>query len=228
MNHLFVDGKSELPEKKVSSAQPLTLLRIAAKLISIIFHPIFIPVYLAVFLVKIQPYFFSGLSPLEKFIVIPRFVVIYTIFPLVSVLLLKALGFIQSVQLRTQRERVIPYIICMIYYFGHWYFLKRQRELPEYFIELTAATFFASILGFFANIIMKVSMHAIAAGLMSAFLIHVGLTQNFNFSIYISIAIILTGIICTARFIDSDHQPVEIYFGLLIGIFALFAAVKFN
>jgi uncharacterized membrane protein (UPF0136 family) len=224
----MVDGKSELQEIKVSSTQSLTPLRILAKLISIIFHPIFIPVYLAVFLVRIQPYFFSGLSPLEKFIVIPRFVVIYTIFPLVSVLLLRALGFIQSIQLKTQRERIIPYIICMIYYFGHWYFLKKQAELPQYFIELTAATFFASIMGFFANIIMKVSMHAIAAGFMSAFLIHVGLTQNFNLSIYISIAIILTGMICTARFIDSDHQPVEIYLGLLIGIFALIAAVKFN
>ncbi len=228
MNHHLAEEKNELQQIKVSPVQQLTALRILAKLISIIFHPIFIPVYLAIFLVRIQPYFFSGLSPLERFIVIPRFVVIYTIFPLISVLLLRALGFIQSIQLKTQRERIIPYIICMIYYFGHWYFLKRQAELPHYFIELTAATFFASILGFFANIVMKVSMHAIAAGLMSAFLIHVGLTLNFNLSIYISIAIILTGMICTSRFIDSDHQPAEIYFGLLIGIFALIAAIKFN
>jgi hypothetical protein len=228
MNHLIVDEKSELQEIKGSLLQRLTPLRIIAKLISIIFHPIFIPVYLAIFLVRIQPYFFSGLSPIERFIVIPRFVVIYTIFPLISVLLLRALGFIQTIQLKTQRERIIPYIICMIYYFGHWYFLKKQGELPQFFIQLTAATFFASILGFFANIVMKVSMHAIAAGLMSAFLIHVGLNQNFNFSIYISITLILTGMICTARFIDSDHQPGEIYFGLLIGIFAVIAAVQFN
>src|SRR5262245_29912896 len=217
-HHLVVNEKNELREVNPPAAR-FTFLRAIAKIISIVFHPIFIPVYLAIFLVRIQPYFFSGLDRLEKSIVIPRFVVIYTIFPMVSVLLLKALGFIKSIQLRTQRERIVPFIICMVYYFGHWYFLKKQGELPEYCIQLTAAVFFASILGFFANIVMKVSMHAIAAGFMSAFLIHVGLTQNSNLGIYISIAVLLTGMICTSRFIDSDHQTQEIYFGLLIGIF---------
>jgi hypothetical protein len=225
---LIIDQKRELQEVKISSTQRLTALRIGAKIISIVFHPVFIPVYLAVLLVKIQPYFFSGLTPLEKFIVIPRFVVIYTIFPVVSVLLLKGLGFIQSIQLNTQRERIVPFIICMVYYFGHWYFLKKQSELPQYFIQLTAAIFFASIAGFFANIIMKVSMHAIAAGLMSAFLIHVGLTQHFDFGFYITITILLTGIICTARFVDSDHEIREIYFGLLTGIIAVIVAIVFN
>jgi hypothetical protein len=226
-HHLTVNEKNELQEMN-PAVERFTVLRFIAKIISIVFHPIFIPVYLAIFLVRIQPYFFSGLAPIEKFIVIPRFVVMYTIFPIISVLLLRALGFIQSIQLKTQRERVIPVIICMVYYFGHWYFLKKQGELPQYFIQLTAAIFFASILGFFANIMMKVSMHAIAAGLMSAFLIHVGLTLNFNLGIYISIAVLLTGMICTSRFIDSDHQAKEIYVGLLAGIFALIIAIYFG
>jgi hypothetical protein len=224
-SHLVVDEKSQLQERPSLQPQP-RWLKILAKIISYIFHPVFIPVYISVFLVNLQPYLYSGLDPLERRVMIPRFVIMYTVFPLISVLLLKGLNFIQSLQLKTQRDRIIPYVICMIYYFGIWYFLKRN-DAPHYLVVLTLSTFLACIGGFFANIFMKVSMHAIAGGLMSAFIILVGLGQDFNFGLYISIAVLLTGLICTARFIDSDHWPLEIYGGLLIGIISLVVAAQF-
>lgn len=226
-SHLVVDEKNELQELRPTRPPQPAGLRIAARIISYVFHPVFIPVYVSVFLVKIQPYLYSSMDPLERKMMIPRFVFMYTVFPLISVLLLKGLHFIESIHLKTQRDRIIPYIICMIYYFGIWYFLKKGDATPQYLIIFTLATFLACIGGFFANIFIKVSMHAIAAGLMAAFIILVGLTRNFDLGIYISIAVFLAGTICTARFIDSDHWPLEIYGGLFIGIISLLLAVKF-
>jgi hypothetical protein len=227
-SHLVVDEKNELKELRPARLPQPAGLRIAAKIISYIFHPVFIPVYISVFLVKIQPYLYTSIDPLERKMMLPRFAIIYTVFPLISILLLKGLNFIESIHLKTQRDRIIPYIICMIYYFGLWYFIKKADAIPQYFITFTLATFLACIGGFFANIFIKVSMHAIAAGVMCAFIILVGLTQDFDFGIYMSIAVLLTGVICTARFIDSDHWPLEIYGGLVIGIISLLLAVKFS
>ena len=56
------------------------------------------------------------------------FFVIYSLFPLVTVLLAKGLGFIDSVYLKTQRDRIIPYIACEIYYFWIAYVLRHQAE----------------------------------------------------------------------------------------------------
>ena len=91
----------------------------------------------------------------------------YTFFPLVSVLLMKALKFISSIQLKTQRDRIIPYVVCMIYYWWMWYVLHNQPQYPNEFVQLSLAIFLASIGGLIANISMKVSMHAIAAGIMA-------------------------------------------------------------
>jgi hypothetical protein len=226
-SHLVVDEKKRLQEFRPSPTPQPAWLRILAKIISYIFHPVFIPVYILIFLVNLQPYLYSGIDPLERKIMIPRFVAIYTFFPLLSVLLLKALNFIESIQLKTQRDRIIPYVICMVYYFGIWYFLKKTAA-PQYFIMLTLSTFLACIGGFFANIFFKVSMHAIAGGVMSAFLVYFGLSEGVNVGLYISIAILVTGLICTARFIHSDHWPIEIYGGLVIGIVSLLLAVKFS
>ena len=111
-------------------------------------------------------------------------------FPLVSVLLMKALGFISSIHLKTQRDRIIPYVVCIIYYWWMWYVIaKINLKYPEgIYVVLSLSIFLASIGGLMANINMKVSMHAIAAGVMAAFVMLLGFSQDLNFGIYISIS----------------------------------------
>jgi hypothetical protein len=227
-SQLIVDEKNNLLQVgPLKEKQPATL-RIAAKLISYIFHPLFIPVYISWLVVETQSYLFGVFSEWEKTIFIARFGVMYIMFPLVSVLLMKALGFINSIHLKTQRDRIIPYIVCMIYYWWMWYVLHNQPEYPRQFVILSLGIFLASIGGLMANINIKISMHTIGAGLMAAFVMLLGFSQDTNFGIYISIAILLAGIICTARFIDSDHTAKEIYVGLFVGILSLLLAIKFG
>jgi hypothetical protein len=225
--NLVVDQKNNLLEIRPLNAKQPSLIRIAARIISYIFHPLFIPVYLSWFIVKTQSYLFVEFSEWGKTIFIGRFGVMYIMFPLVSVLLMKALGFISSIQLKTQRDRIIPYIVCMIYYWWMWYVLHNQPEFPRQCVILSFSIFLASIGGLLANINIKISMHAMAAGIMASFVILLGFSQDINFGVYISIAILLAGVICTARFIDSNHTPKEIYIGLLVGVLSLLVAIKF-
>ncbi len=224
---LVVDEKNNLVGMRQRGIQQPTAISVMAKIISYIFHPVFIPVYLCWFVVKTQSFLFAAFSPREKTVFILRFGVMYIMFPLVSVLLMKAVGFVTSFQLKTQRDRIIPYVVCMIYYWWMWYVLHNQ-SFPRAFTILSFAIFFASIVGLMANISMKVSMHAMAAGIMAAFVIMIGFSQDISFGIYISLSILLTGIICTSRFIAGDHTPREIYGGLLLGILSLLVAIKFG
>jgi hypothetical protein len=226
-SELIADEKNNLLQARSLKEKQPAPLRIAAKIISYIFHPLFIPVYLSWLAVESQSFLFGVFSEWEKAIFIARFGVMYIMFPLVSVLLMKALGFVSSIHLNTQKDRIIPYVVCMIYYWWMWYVLHNQPEYPKQFVILSFAIFLASIGGLMANINIKISMHAIGAGVMAAFVMLLGFSQDINFGIYISISILLAGIICTARFIDSDHTAKEIYVGLLVGILALVLAVKF-
>ena len=222
---LVVDDKSNLVETRPPGVHQPTIVRVIAKIISYVFHPIFIPVYLCFFVVKTQSYLFATFSSWEKTVFVLRFGVMYAMFPVVSVLLMRAVGFVSSIQLKTQRDRIIPYVVCMIYYWWMWYVLHNQT-FPREFTILSFAIFLASIGGLMANISMKVSMHAMAAGILVAFVIMLGFSQDISFGIYISLAILLAGIICTSRFIASDHTPREIYGGLLIGVLSLIIAIK--
>lgn len=227
MTRLVVDEQNQLREfsDEPVSKRPHIIL-VLAKIISYIFHPLFIPVYISWFLVRLQPYLFASFSEWEKIIVMIRFFVMYAMLPLATVLLAKGLGFVSSIYLKTQRDRIIPYITCGFYYFWMWYVLRNQPEFPHSVVWLSLAIFIASSLGLIANIYMKVSMHAISVGVMSTFIALFAFSQEVNFGLYISAALFVTGLVCSARFIISDHTPKEIYGGLLIGIISQIIAYQ--
>ena len=219
---------TNLPLKKHSpgDASFHPVIRVAARIISFVFHPLFIPVYLSWFLIYINP-LFPAIHSGDKWILLLRFVVMYTVFPLVTVFLAKGLGFVQCVYLKTQKDRIIPYVVCGIYYFWMWYVLKNQPEFPGYFVMLSLAIFLASSLGLIVNSFIKISMHTIAIGVMITFMLLLAFSTDVNYGFYIAIAFLLAGLVSTARLINSDHNPVEVYAGLVAGILAQLVAYYF-
>jgi hypothetical protein len=202
------------------------VLKVTARVISVIFHPLFIPVYISWFLLY-NTTLFAGFRADDKIILLVRFLVMYSLFPLVTILLAKGLGFIQSIYLRTQKDRIIPYIACGLYYFWMWYVLRNQTEFPRQLVMLSLAIFLASSIGLILNSFIKVSMHGLSVGVMIAFMYLMAFTSGANYGFYLSIALFIAGMVCTARLINSDHHPVEVYLGLMLGIIAQLLAYWF-
>ncbi len=218
---MIVERGSGLNEFRDLRHQPQNpVIRVLAKVISYIFHPLFVPVYIAWFLLTVQPYLFSSGSPSQKMLKLLQFFIMYSFFPLVTVLLAKALGFLSSIYLKTQKDRVIPYIACGIYYFWMAYVLRHLPDMSREVVQLSIAIFVASSVGLIANIYMKVSMHAMSMGIMVIFILMLAGIQGDNFNTYIAGSILLAGIVCTSRLIISDHTSKEIYVGLIIGAFS--------
>jgi hypothetical protein len=201
-------------------------IRWAARVLSVIFHPLFIPVYIAFFLIYSSPVF-PAFKASEKSMLLIRFAVLYTVFPLVTVLLSRALGFVESIYLRTQKDRIIPYVACGVYYFWMWYVLRNQQQVPRLLVMLALAVFLASSLGLILNSFIKISMHAMALGVMVAFLLVLAFRTDINFGFYIALALLITGLVSTARLINSDHHPAEVYLGLFVGVLAELIAAYF-
>lgn len=208
-------------------AQPLAA-RLLARLVSWLFHPVFVPVYVMVFLIYEHPFQFTGFDPRQKLAVLLQSVAMYLFFPLVTVLLLKALGFIESIQLKKQKDRIIPLVACGIWYFWIWYVWHNLPGYPDAAIKFALAIWISSWTGLMVNTRMKISLHAISMGIAVSFLFLLAFTQTLNFGIYLTIAVFIAGLVCTARFIVSDHTPAEIYGGLVLGALSMAAAAVFG
>ena len=195
-------------------------LKWPAVFLSYVFHPIFIPLYVLLFIVYIHPSYFSGFSDSSRLRTILIVVQNAVFYPLFCVLLLKGVGFIDSIFLRTRKDRIIPYIACGIFFFWTFTVFKEQADFPRIVPAFILGVFLASSAALIANIYFKISMHAIGlGGMLGIFLVIAG-SYSMLMTWPISIALLITGLVCTARLLISDHSPKDIYTGLFIGIAA--------
>lgn len=202
-----------------------TGVKIPARIISYIFHPLFVPVYVGLFFIY-EARLFNDRTDWQQKIIIIQFFIYYTFFPLMTTLLAKAVGFVDSVHLKTQKERILPYIVCEIFYFWAWYVFKNVQFPPEV-VLFSLGVFLACSLGLILNSFMKISMHTMSMGVVCALFLLVGLNANTSYGFFIALAFLAAGLTGTARLIDSDHTQKEIYLGFFAGAFAQFIAYFF-
>jgi hypothetical protein len=200
-------------------------IKLAAKVISIILHPLFIPVYVGWFFIY-QLRLFPQLDGFNQVKLLISFFINYTFLPLVSMLIASKLGFIGSIYMHTQKDRIIPYIITGIFYFWVWYVFRNQGFAPAV-VAFSLAIFLGSSIGLLLNSYFKISMHGIAIGIMTSIFIILGLKSDDDMGFYISIVILLSGLLATARLVNEDHHPFEIYMGIFAGILAQVIAYLF-
>lgn len=196
------------------------ILRFCGQFFSVIFHPLFIPLIGAWFLAFVQPGYFTGISPHEKMMIVIRVGYNTIFYPALTVVLLKALGFSKTILLKTQRERIVPYIATNIFYFWIFLVLKNQPEVPAILTGFIFGAFLASSAALLANIYFKISMHALGLGSLCGLMLII-IFSGFTYAVFLMVLLvfIITGIVSTSRLIVSDHKPFDIYSGILVSIF---------
>ena len=211
-----------------TSGEHPAVTKFFAHLFSYLFHPLFIPLYVTFFLAFIHPGYFAGFGLLAKKKVMLLIAINAFAFPAITVLLLKGLGFIDSLFLKTQKDRIIPYIASGTFFFWTQYVLREQPYIPRILVAFMFGVFISSSAALIANIYYKISMHAIGmGGLVGLFLVI--LQQNTMLMTWpLSLAILLAGLVCTSRMIVSDHRPKEIYAGLIMGLICQFIGAAIN
>ncbi len=202
--------------------------KIFAHLISYLFHPLFIPFFVGAYLLYIHPLAFAGFTGEMKFFRIASIFVSTALLPAFSVFLMWRLQLgISSLQLKTQKERIIPYAVSMIFYFWVWYVFKNQPDSPIEIRLFLLGAFLAVCGAWLANIVFKVSMHTTAMGGVLAFFLLLAFRDTAFSGVYLALVILLAGLVTTARLIVSHHTRFEIYAGLLIGALAQLIATWF-
>lgn len=189
-----------------------------AQFFSYVFHPLFVPLYVTWFLLYVHPQYFAGYDASGKNWLIARVVYTMVFLPLMTVFLLRRLGFIRSFFLHSSRDRIIPYIACGIFFFWIYLVFRNQPAVPLILTAFCFGVFLAVSAALICNIYFKISMHAIGMG-GALGLMFILLSQGRVFmGLPLVITLLLTGCVCTSRLLVSDHRPLEIYSGIFLGL----------
>jgi hypothetical protein len=206
-------------------------LRTVATALSYILHPIFIPVYVSLALYMLAPLSFAGVSRGQFYQWLGVIVVSMVFFPLLSILLMKALGFIKSILMPDTKDRIIPLMATMIFYFWASHAFNSFGEqgdkhvvAPLILKVLMLGSFWGVIAIFMCNIFFKISMHSAAAGSMVGIFIVLMLSSPVNMAVPFFIVLAIAGLMGTVRLILYTHTMAEIVIGYILGILVMLGA----
>lgn len=192
-----------------------------ANLVSYLLHPIFIPLYMVLYLLNSGIYFSLFLTVEARLILITTFLVTTILVPLLIIYVLYRKKIIQSFFLVTKEERIYPLLIISVFYYLTYYLLKGIHVSFILSYYMLGATFL-SILALIITFYMRISLHLLGIGGIAGMM--AGLSANISLNLFIPILLVLllSGLTGFARLKVDSHKPVEIYTGFLVGSAVMF------
>ncbi len=140
----------------------------------------------------------------------------------------KIMGTIKSLEMKERRERILPFIFITVLYIAVTYlFYIKPRigfhdNLLKFMMIIDALVFVATLITFF----YKVSVHSLAAWGMIGILIPLNKVLEDNTLFYPTLfAIVLTGLVMSARLKLNAHTPREVMVGSVFGFATSFAGM---
>lgn len=145
-------------------------------------------------------------------------VILTIILPILLFFLLKTINKVDSIYLKSTRERLIPlFINCVIISLILIRVLtpKEIVELYYFFLGILISTLTCLILAIFK---IKASIHMIAASGFFMFAVALGIQYHININGTIALMMIILGAIATSRLHLKAHTYNELIIGVFIGL----------
>ena len=135
-------------------------MKLLARIISIIFQPLLMPVYNVLLLFIYAHQFRMTYADHFLEILLPVFVFSFAI-PSLSILLMYRLRIISNISLDIRHERFIPYIFTLISY-GFTIFFYQKMGMPFWFIMLNVASLIVMALAIVVTFWWKIAPTCLA------------------------------------------------------------------
>lgn len=215
-------------------------MKFISHLLSIVLHPVFIPLYGLLLYTNIKhgstlnlrmlnniDYFKLALSPVLLFSIV---------FPLFSLMIMYRSKMITSFRVENQKER-IPVLFLSCIYYGITYYFVRSLDIAYYhsFFGLFLSFLTGGILLALTSLIIttrwKISLHGIGIGALAggflAFSQEMQPMTNFEEVTNINILLIaLVGVLASSRLILKAHSINQVIIGSLLGVVTEYVVVS--
>ena len=188
-----------------------------SKFISYVFHPVFVPLIILFTLFNFTPILANSTSNnICVNSIYTLFILIYTILPILTGVVLVKFGLIGSFEMHDNRERIIPLITNTIYMLVGGIINSSCLNIFPFVKLIFLAIFIITICALVISFFWKISMHMLAAGNMLAVFVSSNFLIEPNLFL-VFIFIIFALIIAFSRYNESAHTIPQLIFGLAIG-----------
>ena len=184
------------------------------KIVSILFHPVFVPTITVFLVVKI----YSNIIILENQagIILIGTCVFSLILPLLSVFILLLTKKIDSLEMPKKEERFLPILFASIWMILGFYFMKEIFSYAPIMKSIYLGAIYVMLIALLITKKWKISLHMLAIGGATGVFIMLEFLFGQNLMLLL-ITILISGILGYSRLSLKAHSLSQIYAGFIVG-----------
>jgi membrane-associated phospholipid phosphatase len=200
-------------------------VKAAAKIISIVFHPLLLTTYLVVILTVFFPSMLM-FRPEARWTIIGLIFIFTFVLPALNILTMRYFGNVTSITLHSRQERIVPFFfIAMLYMlvtFLFYYKLPFSANFNKLMLIITAMVVVSLIITFF----FKISIHSLSvSGAIGILLPLNKVTEEATLLLPTAFVILAAGVVMSARLLLDAHTPREVLYGGIVGFLVGFCGM---
>lgn len=199
-------------------------LIITARVVSIIFTPFYLPLVGIAMLLTFT--FLSGLPTKYKLLLAATVYLLTVFIPTVLIFLYRLVRGWSLQELGRKRNRIVPYAISITSYLLCIWLLDRVYVNHE-IISIIIAALIIQAVSIIVNFFWKISTHTAAIGGVTGALVAYGFLFEFNPVGWLCLAILVSGIVGSARIILRQHSLAQVMGGYFIGVVCAFVSITY-
>ncbi|MCQ2229396.1 MAG: phosphatase PAP2 family protein [Bacteroidales bacterium] len=196
----------------------------AAHILSVVFHPMTMPIYAMIYILYFNP-LWSLLPSGYKSITMLYVSFGASILPLLALTAMIYFGMVGNPEMPNKSERVLPLAVSTIFVAMTCYYTHTRVELPLPMTRLIEGMFIMMLIAVIVTPMWKISLHSMGAGAMIAFVCLIGMASRMDFSIEACVVFLLAGLIGWARLYLMSHTPHQLMVGLIVGVVSMSIAL---
>ena len=190
-----------------------------SKIISMVFHPLFIPLY-GLLIIFTAPTLFWYLPLKVKEILLLLLVVNNVIIPFLIMLLLRYNKLISEWAIKNGKERVLPLLSVLLLYSISSFILFRF-PIPVFVKYFIFSISFLVLIVTIINFWWKISLYSAGAGILAGIVIVLSFKMAVPLTWFLIPVILAGGLVLASRLKLNLHSSSEVYFGFLTGFFGM-------
>lgn len=197
---------------------------IAAKVLSVVFSPFYLPIVGLVILLTLT--YLSMLPWNYKLFLFLLFYAFTILMPTTLIRLYRRYQGWTLIELGSRERRMIPYVISIVCYLLCCYVLV-LTHVPRFMSSVLIAALVIQIVCSAVNIFIKISTHTAAIGGVAGALMAYAFILSFNPVWWLCAVFMLAGLVGTSRMILRQHSLHQVVIGFLVGVVCAFCSVMF-
>jgi hypothetical protein len=188
---------------------------ILAKTISVVFHPLLIPLY-GILIILSAPTLFDFIPFEIKKLLLLIVLINNVLLPFSLMAYLRYRKLITSVVIDNREERVLPLIMTTFFYFVTVYIFIKYR-IPVFIKMFVLTAAIISLVVMIINLWFMISIHAAGAGALLAMVLVLSFRMQTPLTWFLVPVVLISGAVLSSRLLLNSHKPGEAWYGFFLG-----------